>query len=295
MVAVSGGKDSLALWAALYDLGYSTKGVHLNLGIGEFSKASVTAVDSFAASRQLGWSEYSVEDILGFSLEDIRRRTRRAICSVCGALKRQLINRLTVKEGYSNLAMGHNLDDEAGRLLGNVVRHRVQYLERQYPYLPATHGRLPAKLKPLYRLESREIRTYCKLVNISPVQIKCPFSKGATSHYFKQALSFLEDKMPGTKRDFLFTYVNRREPPQPETPYQTCQKCGEPAYGALCSVCNILQRMRERDQEQRTEDRGQRAEGRGQRTEGRGQKAEDDIGWLGLRTASPCPRGRIKD
>ena len=243
LIAVSGGKDSLALWAVLSELGYSVKGIHLNLGIGDFSGASVEAIEKFAADRQLTWSEYSVETALGFTLPEIRKRTRRAICSVCGTIKRQLINRLTINEGFLNLAMGHNLDDEAGRLLGNMVRHRTQYLEKQYPYLPSTHPRLPAKLKPLYRLEAHEIRTYCKLMHIAPLEMKCPFSRGATSHLFKEALSFLEHKMPGTKRDFLFTYVNRRKPPQPESPYQVCRECGEPSYGNLCSVCNILGRV----------------------------------------------------
>ena len=248
LVAVSGGKDSLALWAALSELGYPTKGIHLNLGIDGFSQASVEATARFAEDRQLSWSEYSVETTIGFSLPEIQKRSRRAICSICGTIKRQLINRLTINEGFSNLAMGHNLDDEAGRLLGNMVRHRTQYLDRQYPYLPSTHPRLPAKLKPLYRLEAKEIRAYCKLMNIAPIEMKCPFSKGATSHLFKEALSFLENKMPGTKRDFLFTYIKRRTPPQPESPYRECRACGEPSYGELCSVCNILDRLNDKDE-----------------------------------------------
>ena len=44
LVAVSGGKDSLALWDVLIDLGYQTAGVHLILGIGDYSRQS-TAED----------------------------------------------------------------------------------------------------------------------------------------------------------------------------------------------------------------------------------------------------------
>ena len=243
LVAVSGGKDSLALWNALHELGYPTKGLHINLGIGDFSTASCEAIERFAQSRQLSFAEYTIQQELGYSLPEIERRTRRKVCSVCGTLKRQLLNRLSMREGFSSLAIGHNLDDEAGRLLGNMVRHRTQYLEKQYPFLPSTHPRMPAKLKPLYRLESHEIRTFCKLTGIAPVEMKCPFSRGATSHVFKEALHFLEDKMPGTKRDFLFTFVRRRKPPQPDSPYELCRACGEPAYSNLCSVCNLLEQM----------------------------------------------------
>ena len=37
LVAVSGGKDSLALWDVLLDLGYQEGGLYLGLGIGGYS------------------------------------------------------------------------------------------------------------------------------------------------------------------------------------------------------------------------------------------------------------------
>ena len=40
LVAVSGGKDSLALWDVLIELGYQTTGLHLSLGIGAYSDQS---------------------------------------------------------------------------------------------------------------------------------------------------------------------------------------------------------------------------------------------------------------
>ena len=37
LVAVSGGKDSLAVWDLLVELGYSADGLYIGLGIGEYS------------------------------------------------------------------------------------------------------------------------------------------------------------------------------------------------------------------------------------------------------------------
>jgi len=243
MIAVSGGKDSLALWDVLHQLGYPVEGLHINLGIHDFSRASSGAVDRFARSRGLSWREVFLEEIFGYAIPEIRRRTRRKICSVCGLLKRQLLNRLVVREGYAVLATGHNLDDEAGRLLGNLVRHRRQYLEKLSPFLPSPHPRLPIKMKPLYRLEAGEIRLYCQIRGIEPVDSLCPLSRGATSHAFKEALQFLEDKMGGTKRDFLFGYLDRpaREASMPG--FGTCARCGEPTYSDLCSVCGLKSRL----------------------------------------------------
>jgi tRNA-5-methyluridine54 2-sulfurtransferase len=243
LVAVSGGKDSLALWQVLHDLGYPAKGLHINLGIEDFSDLSLAAVQAFAHERKLSFAHYSLEEALGHDLYELRKHARRDMCSVCGMLKRQLLNRLTIREGFAYLAVGHNLDDEAGRLLGNLVRHRVQYLGKHHPFLPSTHSGLPARLKPLYRLGATEILRYCQLQGITPVALKCPLSQGATSHFFKEALDLLESKMPSTKRDFLFTYLDRNKPREEPHTFVSCRRCGEPTYADLCSVCNLLEKI----------------------------------------------------
>src|SRR5207302_5306221 len=51
MVAVSGGKDSLALWDILLELGHPVTGMYLDLGIGEYSERSGAAARAFAAER----------------------------------------------------------------------------------------------------------------------------------------------------------------------------------------------------------------------------------------------------
>lgn len=240
LVAVSGGKDSLALWDILHELGYRTRGLHITLGIPGFSEASTQAVADYAGARNLPWSLYSVKELFGWTIEEVRGRTRRNICSVCGTIKRQMLNRLTVREGYGGIVSGHNLDDEAGRLLGNILRNRTQYFEKQYPYLPSSHPRMPAKIKPLYRLESHEIRSYCHLTSIVPHSAACPFSRGATSHTIKDALDTIETKMPGTKRNFLFSYLRNRQPPEfDSTDLRLCEKCGEPCWLSECGVCSL--------------------------------------------------------
>ncbi len=101
------------------------------------------------------------------------------------------------------VATGHNLDDEAGRLLGNLIGKREEYVKKTYPYLPSPHPKIPAKIKPLYRLEIKEILIYAQLKSIEPVNIDCPLSRGATSRKFKKALNLLENQMPGIKRNFF--------------------------------------------------------------------------------------------
>ncbi len=245
MIAVSGGKDSLAVWSILDDLGYKTKGIHINLGIDGFSSESISAIEKFARSRSLPYAIYELKELLGVTLPELYKKARRTICSLCGTIKRQLLNRIAYSEGFKLVVTGHNLDDEASRLLGNIIRHKEQYLEKMYPYLPPIGDKIPAKIKPLFRVESEEIRIYCKIKNIEYFSGVCPFSKGATSHIFLEALNLLEAKMPGTKRDFLFNHVKHSKPPETEKDYLICKKCGFPSYTEICSFCNLKSKILE--------------------------------------------------
>src|SRR6266704_6273008 len=51
LVAVSGGKDSLALWDVLLGLDYRASGLYLGLGIGDYSDRSGEVTRAFAQER----------------------------------------------------------------------------------------------------------------------------------------------------------------------------------------------------------------------------------------------------
>lgn len=90
LVAVSGGKDSLAVWDILIELGYDAEGYHLGLGIGEYSRRSEHHAMRFADARGL---VLHVEDLRrdhGFDVPNGSRAARRAPCSACGLSKRHL-------------------------------------------------------------------------------------------------------------------------------------------------------------------------------------------------------------
>ena len=134
LVAVSGGKDSLALWDVLVDLGYRTAGLHLALGIGEYSQGSLAKTEAFARQRDLRLITVKLEDE-GASVPLLSSFTRRPACAACGTAKRHHFDRVAYEQGFSVLATGHNLDDEAARLLGNVMHWQTQHLAKQHPDL----------------------------------------------------------------------------------------------------------------------------------------------------------------
>ena len=140
LVAVSGGKDSLALWDLLRALEIPADGLYLGLGIGEYSDESGRYARAFAGASDLVLHEVDLRAEYGYDVPGAAAATRRAPCGACGLSKRHLFNQVALDRGYDVVATGHNLDDEAAVLLGNVLHWEVGYLGRQYPVLPAGPG-----------------------------------------------------------------------------------------------------------------------------------------------------------
>ncbi|HEX9970331.1 MAG TPA: tRNA(Ile)-lysidine synthetase, partial [Acidimicrobiales bacterium] len=118
LVAVSGGKDSLALWDILLDLGYDADGLYLGLGIGEYSDESGRLARAYAEGRGAKLVEVELRDDFGFDIPTGSKAAKRVPCSACGLSKRHLFNKAALDGGYDVVATGHNLDDEAAVLFG---------------------------------------------------------------------------------------------------------------------------------------------------------------------------------
>lgn len=254
LVAVSGGKDSLALWQVLLELGYRAEGLHLSLdlGDGKFGEASLAASQAMAQRLGSKLHLYNMAEMAGFGVQEIAWANKRSFCSVCGTLKRYYLNKACLDLGFEVLASGHHLDDEAARLLGNLVRRNKRYLEGQWPTLEGAPGAFAKKIKPLCRLRGAEIKSYAKSQGWSAAQGDCPRSKGATLPYYTEAVRMLEDRMPGTSINFYLGYLEDKggPPPLPDLS-RRCSVCGMPSFASECTVCRFLENTRKRESEKR--------------------------------------------
>jgi uncharacterized protein (TIGR00269 family) len=247
LVAISGGKDSLAVWDILLELGYQADGLYLGLGIGEYSDASGEMARGFASARGLKLIEVDLPRDHGFDIPGGAKAARRVPCSACGLSKRHLFDSAAREGGYDVVVTGHNLDDEAAVLFGNVLRWQTDYLGRQLPVLPARHG-FPRKVKPLVRLGEREMAAYCVLRGIDYIVEECPMAAGNKHLGYKEALNAIEATSPGSKHDFYFGFLARAsamftpEAESEQAQLGACATCGAPTTGDVCAFCRLVER-----------------------------------------------------
>lgn len=250
LVAVSGGKDSLVLWDVLLRAGYDATGLHLNLGIHEYSRESEEKAAAFAEARRAELVVVDIPTEYGVGVEGLAEATGRVSCSACGLSKRYLFNKVALDRGFQVVATAHNLDDEAAVLLGNLISGNVEALVRQSPVLESTHPRLVKKVKPLYRIAERETAAYAVLRGIDYILEECPNSIGARSLLLKEALNLLERDAPGTKQTLYWNFLEKVRPllrvQHAPAELRSCVHCGQPTTAEVCAFCRMTERAARR-------------------------------------------------
>jgi len=257
LVAVSGGKDSLTLWEILLKSGYRADALYVDLGIPGYSGRSKEKVERFArevaepCSAQL--IIHTVEEDAGAGIKELANLIKRPTCSACGTIKRYQFNRVAWQNHYDVMATGHNLDDEAARLLGNVLQWQEDYLQKQSPSLPASVEGFAKKVKPLYRMTEREIAAYAVINRIDYLVEECPMAKGAKMLVYKDTLNRLEAESPGTKQRFYWGFLDKQEKAASVSPsmsdidqltLQPCTVCSQPTTAGTCSFCRMMIRAK---------------------------------------------------
>ena len=247
LVALSGGKDSLALMLELGRQGYNVTGLHIDLAIGHSSQAARAVVERFCARHGFA---LIIKDMAaeGLPIPKVKERLKRPICSACGKIKRHYFNRVALEQNFTVLATGHNLDDEVARLTSNTLRWDRAYLSDQGPGLDSENG-FARKVKPLWRLTEFETANYAYLTGIENHYAPCPYSGGASFSVLKEMWLNLEEAMPGRKIDFYQGFLERGRPifqAEEQTKgqiLQPCQRCGFPTSAEVCGVCRIREAL----------------------------------------------------
>ena len=250
-VAVSGGKDSMAMLMALSRIfpDLRIKAIHINLGIGDYSRDSEEAVRRLCDRLGVEAIIYDLKEREGFTLPDLMKTSyRRRICGACGIIRRYLLNRIAWENGLRVLATGHTLDDVVELLFELYLNGRIEEIVRVKPVLEGG-DKLVKRVKPLIELTDQENKYYADFMETPYSKLECPLVRGSRMLRRKELISRIEKKIPGFRHTFYKSHVKRFLPKLErlvERPkLKACKICGMPTIGDVCSYCKLSSRILE--------------------------------------------------
>ena len=252
LAAVSGGKDSAAMLRALARVaapeGVELLGLHLVLGFGGYSLRSRDTAAKACGELGVPCLVVNVEKVVGAPVHVLARRVRRPVCSVCGIVKRYVINAAAVEAGADYVAMGHNADDIIAYSVKEFLSHNIEALAKLGPATETVEGLAVGRLRPLYEVFEREALLYALVTGTPFLHEECPYRPVAPiEQRVKEFMNRVEEEHPGTKMMFvrrlearLSLYRSLAEKGGGEL--RRCRICGMPSAGEVCSFCRITGR-----------------------------------------------------
>lgn len=257
LVACSGGKDSTVtlylINKILKNRNISIEAIHIDQSIGDYSKKNKANIIKFCKDNNIPLHFSSFRQEFGMALCYIRDALKEKginwkSCTICGILRRYMLNKLAKKLKATKIVMGHNLDDEAQTILMNIFNNNIALLARLGPKtgIKEFKGFIP-RIKPLYMCPEKEVELYSKLMKFPINYESCPCRVDA---YRKSVLDMLNDfdkKYKGTKYGIVNSYLELMpilKQAYKKGTVKICRSCGEPAAKDECNTCNILKKIK---------------------------------------------------
>jgi len=249
IVAISGGKDSMTVLYLLKKFGYNVSALHINLEMGKWSEAHLQNIRKFCSELKVPLHVYSVRKELGRSMCSIKSivksRTKLQDCTICGIIRRWMINKIARKLGAAKIATGHNLDDASQTVLMNYFKGNLMIGLNEGPYVGIiSDKKFVQRIKPLYFIPEKEVENYSLSMKFPVIYERCPCVMGAYRHKIRGMLDEIEKKNPEIKsnivQSFLKILPKLRKQSQTGKPLY-CKICGEPGRNEICRACSIMQ------------------------------------------------------
>ncbi len=203
-VGISGGKDSLALLAALvglqrfYPHPFTLVPIHLRMGFPGADSGNIRALCD-ALSLPLLEVPTDIFEVV------FHIRKEKNPCSLCANLRRGILYSTAKEQGCGKIALGHHFDDAVETLLMNLFWDGrigcfspVTYLDRSQVTM----------IRPLLYVKEQELRRFVSAAGIQPSPKYCPADGYTKREEVKQLLLDAERKDPGLK-DRLFGAIER--------------------------------------------------------------------------------------
>jgi len=184
LVAVSGGKDSMALLWLLRErikripIEYRITAAHVDPG---FGAGSAGQMKSFLADP--GFDYWVLESDIGPKAHGPENRENP--CFLCSRLRRKLLFELAAELGCSRIAFGHHKDDLIETFFLNVFFGAS--ISTMLPLQELFHGKLTV-IRPLYLVDEDLLRRYAQSLDWPEINLGCPTAGSSKREEIKNML-----------------------------------------------------------------------------------------------------------
>ena len=250
-VAVSGGKDSLALLNIINQMAathnFRIKAITIDEGIPGYRNEALEIVEAFCTKLNIEHKVFSYKELFDLTLDealDLRGEEKTSSCSICGTLRRRAIDHAAKDIGADVIATGHNLDDTLQTFVINMLSGdttKIGWMD------PDTSTNTLRKIKPFCEIYESEIVFYA-FTNDIPFQTEpCPHMNEGIRTEIREFLNSLESKHSGIKNNLYQSIVKVSQIVKNTNHKQKiiCIKCGNECTGEICSVCNMVLKLKE--------------------------------------------------
>jgi tRNA(Ile)-lysidine synthase TilS/MesJ len=250
-VALSGGKDSASCLFALKKyitenkIEATLKGFHINFCL-PISEKVQKVIEKQAKMAEVPLETLYIKD-LGISLDEVRKKTNRPICSICGTLKRYLMNKIPREKGATKLATGHHMDDFLVFFFKNILGKNYFWISKFKPKADSFYTKILCKIRPLFMVGGKENKEFCKALGIPFIEEDvCPHT------FFGCKIDINREKWYQTiyeiekrHKDFRTQLISSIKDmskffEEKKSKIKECSICGEPTDQEICSYCKLF-------------------------------------------------------
>ena len=189
LVGVSGGKDSSLLLYALNQL--SKRKIYdfevLGLTVDHGMLGNMHAYDQFCKTQDIQRAVHTEHYAVNLSLDN-----EYAPCYTCSRLRKGILKRYALENGYQKIALGHTKDDIVETFMMNIVQHG-KIATMQPVSLDETGVTL---IRPLMLLDEINIIKSIKALQMPLMEDLCEFSRGKVRSQSEKLIQEIELTVP---------------------------------------------------------------------------------------------------
>lgn len=244
-VALSGGKDSTTVLYILNKFGYNVSGLMINLHLGEWSKIHEKNMREFCNELKIPFYVVDLKKEIGqgicFIKSVLKKEKNLTGCTVCGIIKKWILNKWAKKLKADVLVTGHNLDDECQTIIMNFLKGNVFLGINSSPSTGERNQEgFVQRVKPMFFVPESEIRKYAQEKKFKILYDRCPCAIGTYRVETREWLNSILDEEKLRIVEAWQKLIPELKKSNQAT-LKKCKICGEPTKSDVCKACKIFE------------------------------------------------------